>query len=283
MNNNLFDNISSKYIINLIFDYIKCKNTKFKIIQYSKSLQNIINIKLFDYQSMYVNKFGFKYKDYIHYHPNEYLNCFNKDILNKKYKEDLDKSNIDNKLFKKIVANVCIKIANETEFIKDEFSSIHRVPEEIIEIYSPLFDEISNSPFFKKFFTILISIDIIQKYDLIKDYISFFKKLNETNINYSSLTINYKENSNSEIIKQLNINFDNIKRFTFNYEEDEKKDYSNSNNYHIFFNNLFSLFNAKNNLVYLNLKRINRNYNKLNSNYIKLINDFKSLTNFMYE
>ena len=276
MNKHLFDKISSKYIINKIFDFIKSRNFKLKIINHTKSLQSKLNITLYDYQYAYINKYNFEYDNYFHKYINRYINCFDKDSLNQNFQEDLKKCKVDINVFKKIEVDHFIQNENKL-ILKEGGDIIYEMPEKIIEIYSPLLDLISETEFFEKFCSILISIDIIQKYDLKNDYSSLFNKLNESNINYASLTINNKENYDVGILKQLNINFCKIKRLTSEYEDDENAEKSNSNNYDIFYNTLFSSFNVKNNLIYLKLKRRNKHYNKFNIKYINNLNDFKSL------
>ena len=88
-NESLFTKIKSKYIINNICSYIKDENILRKLFFYSKSLQEKININLFDYQKNYANK-RMKWEDYLYYYYTSYKD-FNKDILKNKLKKRLRK------------------------------------------------------------------------------------------------------------------------------------------------------------------------------------------------
>ena len=69
-NTNLLENIKSKYFIQNIFQHLHEK-TKLQIITYNKSLQQLINIKLFNYRFFSISYIIFepngKGKEYFHY------------------------------------------------------------------------------------------------------------------------------------------------------------------------------------------------------------------------
>lgn len=47
--------IKSIYILDLLFDYIKDENFKYKLVVHSKYHQNLMNIKLIDYKMAYLD------------------------------------------------------------------------------------------------------------------------------------------------------------------------------------------------------------------------------------
>ena len=148
--------------------------------------------------------------------------------------------------------------------------------EKLINIESPLFEILSKTRNFGKIFTIYISQKIIDKHKLKDEYKKFFDKLNKLNIEYESIFYDYKDINNINYLKQININFNKIKKITLAIEYD--------NNYYYYFNRkqkdflevLFSFKNIVNNLIYLDIKY---KYYKINipPNLFENINNFKSL------
>ena len=117
-----------------------------------------------------------------------------------------------------------------------------------IDIYSPFIESaISND-----FHFINIPLDDIQKYNLTKDYISFFKKQNKDDKKYKVL-ISLKKAYQIDILKNLNIDFSNINQFVFVYMnnffyfnvKNERKD--------PILNSIYSLVNIPDNLEVLDL------------------------------
>ena len=76
-----------------------------------------------------------------------------------------------------------------------------------IDIYSPLFEIISKSKDFDKYYIINISQKNIDKYKLEDNYRLAFKKLNNTNSKYSSICYTFNDKTKLHLLKELNINF----------------------------------------------------------------------------
>ena len=267
MDKNLINAISSKYISEKIFDYIKDKNYKLKLFLYSKALQEKYDIKLFHYQETYINQFKFNYNLYLNEYTHKYIKLFKINNLKDAYEKDLLQCKVDNNIFESVIINY---------FNKNEKNLINDKNEKIIEIYSPLFEPILKTELLEKIFTIYIPINIIEEYNLKTDYITVFNKLNKTNGNYS-LKIMFNENNDINLLKELNINFNKIRRMTIIFEESEGEENSDINNYNKFYSTLFSLFDNKNNLIYLNIENKNKHYYKIMLNFMNNINNFASL------
>ena len=86
-NKSLLEKIKSKYIINNLLSFILDKSFFLKLFFYSKSLQNKVNIQLYDYIEEYFNK-RIKWEDYlypINYDDYKYKIDFLKNKFEKKY------------------------------------------------------------------------------------------------------------------------------------------------------------------------------------------------------
>ena len=90
-NEEIINNLSSKHILNIIFNYIKDENFKDKLFLYSKKYQNKFDIKLLGLKENYLKKI--KLDKYLYIESDS----FEKDFLAKKY----DKFLIEKKLIKK--------------------------------------------------------------------------------------------------------------------------------------------------------------------------------------
>ena len=278
----LLAKINSKYIYNIIFDYIKDTKFKLKFFINSKLFQKLSNIALIDYQEQYINKFNLNPNDYL---SNSNKNNFfsfdenNKDYLKQNLEEKLSKYKIDINLYKTYIVNYYKKCFNNYQKnqrkIQDEDYKIN--------IYSPFFDCLSKSDIFE-YFNIEIPIDYIKENKCENDYISVFDKLNKQNLNYSSLYY-YFEDINDINEFKININFSQIKRLKLEQkyknkfginevENNNKKKEKEEQN--IFFLNFLSYKNFENNLLYLNFI-INENNYKIDSNLFSNINNFKLL------
>ena len=86
-NKSILEKIKSKYIINNLLSFILDKAFFLKLFFYSKSLQNKVNIQLYDYIEEYFNK-RIKWEDYlypINYDDYKYKIDFLKNKFEKKY------------------------------------------------------------------------------------------------------------------------------------------------------------------------------------------------------
>ena len=274
INRRILESISSKYITERIFDYIKEKNFKFKLLFYSKLFQNKLGLKLIDFQTKYAHHLGMDLNKYLNSDENEDVNKFNKNCLRQKLEEDLLRMKINSNIFENIVLNVFKKaeeeIINNPKYINVDYKEF----ENKIEIYSPLIDMISKLGIFEINFTIPISAKIIDKLNLKNDYISKFNKLNESNSKYSSIIFNVKESNDINYLKELKIDFNKIKRLTIIEDNFQKL---NIWDYNYFFETLFSLDNIKSNLVYLNLELFKHHNNRIETSLVESLNSFKSL------
>ena len=256
----LLDKISSKYLIKHISSYIKDTNFIYKLFINSKYFQSKINLSLIDYKEKYFEK-RIYYKKYLINLRKDYFNE-NKDLLNNKLQKDLLKYKLDEKTFKKIATNYFI---NYYKNIKKD--NIYKYLLEI-DIDSPLFESLSKIENFEKMFTIIISTENIKSFG--KEYLTNLNILK----NYYSIRLILSYIKDIIYIKDLNINFNNIKNLTININEVtyEVLDYYN---YYEYFKILFSLGNFQNNLVYLNLE--GRLENKFETKLLENINNLKSL------
>ena len=267
-NQGIIDKIKSVYIIKNIFNFIKNSNFQLKLFIYSKYFQNKLNIKLIDYKEQYLKKLKFNLELYLY--SKEQKNKV--DLLKQKYNKFLS----DNKLNKEIFEDILYEVL-ESKQIKDideeEVNNINKDYDKKININSPLFEKISKTKMFEKNLSIYIS----QKKSK-NDYIKIFDKLNESNIKYSSIfyDIYYNAMDENNYLKELNINYNNIKKLTLNikYDIDYEEDILYENNKD-FFETFFSFNNIQNNLIYLNIDFDEENY--LTSELFENINDFKSL------
>lgn len=276
------ENISSSSIINLIFKYIKDENFKYKLVSYSKYLQKRLKLTLLDYQETYLCDKGLNFINYIYNKDNIYEETFDKNVYNKRLEKDLSNIKLERKDFDKIVFNYYNGDKEGEEVGEDDGIKI--------DIYSPFFDIISSSGTKHfNYFGIPISINVIRKHNLKKDYISVFEKMNNSNIKYNSLYIYYKYIEDINYLNELKINFNNIKKLDFSIyddEDDEDEDYdenntdkeSKENNAKKYdcLKKFFSFDNFEVNLVFLDLILPKKGNFKLESNLFKNLN-FQSL------
>ena len=93
--------------------------------------------------------------------------------------------------------------------------------EQYINIDSPLFNIISKTKVFNEMYTIYISKKNIDDFKLKDYYIKIFNTLNNENKKYSSIFYTFKEKAQLNYLKELNINFNNIKRLRLKCKEDK--------------------------------------------------------------
>ena len=278
MSKKVLERINSKYILGYIFNYIKNDNLKFELFRYSKLFQKMMKFELFDYQQ----KFFAKKKIYLE----KYLlnDCSKKIYFTKIFQEDLSKFNIDfnqyliNKYFKlyleKIKQRKNSTFSNDNDYGNKEYKQFDKsiYPEVLIDINSPFFDKISkNSELFEEF-SIFISL-ILNDDDpnLSDNFSSIFNIMNNNKYKYSSITIDKKiYHRELNILKEIKINTEQIKRLTINlhqsYEGNYKKTFS--------IDDLLSL-NFHKNLIYLYIG--NSSYYQGNASSFQSLEKFESL------
>ena len=197
MDKNLL-NVSSRYIIDGIFNYIGNPILKLKLFSYSKFYQKEFNLKLGDYIKVFsiikeCKKYLCCFEEIGDFHNKFYLvpyGNYPKDGLIKLLEDDLKyKYKCDLLFFTQIIFG----------YFKNFTDYKYKKPI-LIDIFSPLFDSLSQLKNFDKIFTIPIAINremrIIEgnttkiggnecKINLLNDYISIFDRLNKSNIKYS--------------------------------------------------------------------------------------------------
>ena len=227
----LLNKISTKYIIENIFNYINIPHFKLKLFSYSKFFQKKFNLNLEDYINVYFD-IRRKYKEYLccfneigdyygKYDPFLYSN-YEKDILIKSLESDLKL------IYKMDIQSFTPEIIN---YCKNSYSRNKTII--LLDIFSPFFDCLSQLQNFDEIFTIPIEINrpikIKDDCNIINDYISAFDKLNKSNIKYSiSISFcdlglefyynSYKEEIYKEYWQKFIINIQNASRLLlFNY------------------------------------------------------------------
>ena len=259
----LFDKIKSKNIIVNITSYIKDENYLLKLIKYSKYIQKKLDINILNYQEKFQEKFlnkRFNYEDFLIFNLERYSEKI--EILYDKFKKQTLKYKINSQNINKFVVNYFNNYYNNLN--NKEYSLYENSKD--IDLDSPFFDVLLNTDFFNKIFNIAISIEYIYE----KEYKSKLKKINESNIEISSLTfyIEYEEDFDLNLIKDLNINFSQLKKLII-----KKNRYLEIN-----FKELINLFNIQNNLIYFQYESGDYYHShKIDLNLIEIINNFKSL------
>ena len=268
-NTSILAKIKSNYILKNIFNYILSKNFILKFFVYSNYFKKRLDLQLINYQEGYLNQFNMVLFDYLFFNEKEfYSKDFNKNSLKEKLDNDISKNKLNMNKIECIIIDY-FKISQE--IVKIELESFNEIP---IDIYSPFFNCISKTKFFETRFTINIFVNLIEKFNLKKDYIEAFNELNKSNSNYSSLNFKYTKNDDVKYLEDFNLNFNKIKRLTV---IKDISDSGNGNDYNnnYFLEKLFS-FNLSNDLVYLSIKLSDTN-NTIKSNSIKNLNNLKSL------
>ena len=282
-NNSILYKIKSKFILYQIFEFIKEPKLAYKLFVHSKSFQKKIEREIVHYERLYLEQFGINWREYLFCPKNRYIDKFNKYLLKNILKEDIIKNKLDINLVQKIIIDIYMKYDQYYKKSKNNDDELSE-NENLIDIYSPFFDVLSKMDFFS-YFSIFISAPIIHEHNLVNDYISVFNKLNTYSSKYSSLTFCYQEPNDIVYLKRFNINFGQIKRLTFIF--DDYYDYYNNiidydynlnkYNYIKFFNIIFELKNIGNSLVKLVLNVNLTKYMKIEPKIIENLNNFKLL------
>ena len=272
----LKDKIKSSYIIEYIINYIPDKFFYEKLFIYSKKYQKQLNIKLIGLKENYLKQKGFAIDNYLH------IKLFQKDFLANEYHNLLKEKNLN----KEEIENIIFDIFDNKKIKDIDEEDLHKAQNEtLIDIDSPLFNILSKTKNFGNIFTIYISQENIDNFNLKNDYISLFENLNNSNAKYKSIFYSLKDVEKLNYLKDINIDFNKIKKITLKIGEentdynDEEEIYENeatvcSNNNNHFFEDLFSSYGLQNNLIYLNICYTNYN---INDNIFENINNLKSL------
>ena len=256
----IINEIKSKYIIKKIFNYIQDENYIYKIFLYSKKSKARLDLNYAKFKEKYLNKLGFDINSYLCI---EKYDCWHEQDLQKKYNKFLNNNKISKEELEKMIFDIYDnKKLNELDEV-DPSTIRNYYKEKLIDIDSPLFPIISKSKNFEKIFSIYINEKIIEKYNKKDKIIKLFDDLNNSNINYSSITY-YDDQLN--YMKDFNIK--NIKRLTFNTYPNYRE-----TKYQIV-KSIFSINNIENSLFYLKLECNNK---KIEFDLFKNINKFKSL------
>jgi len=261
-NNCKLENIISKYIIDKIFSFINEPNYIYKLINYSKRFQKKLNINLLNYKEIYFNE-RVNYDEYIYYEArfHDYVNS--KELLTEKYKKDILDYQINEKNIKIFILNYY------KNYIKNKNNCLYKFSKNII-LGSPFLEVLSKSDIFGQLFNIVYHTGHYIKEEEELKNISKFKELNKYNSQYSSIIFDYFCENNINLIKDLDINYKQLKKLIIKY------DVSLNDNCKILMNNLFSC-DILNNLVYFELNLGCFPSTRLEPKTFENINNFKSL------
>ena len=216
-------NISSKFLLQKILEYINDFKLKYRLFAHSKHFQNLLGLDIVDYECVYISKFDMSIRDFLicEYNPNsENFNINHlKDIFDKKIKE----YNLDEKLIRKIIVDNFIKMGKKPKE-KDKVESPY-----YIDAFSPLLYDISTTKKFETSFVLEIQWDIIEKFNLENDYKEVFDRLNKSNVNYPMISFEYKHYDDIKHLKELNIDLNKIKNLSIKQQKinSKNKDYKN--------------------------------------------------------
>ena len=263
MEERLLNKIKSKYICKMIFD-ITYENFKYKLFNYSKHFQEILEIKLTDYKEKYWAKKGIKLGDYLCLKTQKKYNTnnFNKKLLYDTLKSFIDKNNINLDSLKSYLI----------EFYQNQ-KNLNK-PKLLLDIYSPFFEELSKSDCFDSFI-IPIEIDLIDKNQLISDYRTAFENMNKNVLNNICVKINFRNEKDIDLLKDMKINYEKIQDLDIINIGNEK-----NINYDSIFKKLFLAPNFGKNIKRLNLK-IHDIWGKINNiKIIDNVNNFSNLISF---
>ena len=252
-NQRLINGIKSQYILRHILHYVKDNKLQYKLFAFSKLYQKKADINIIFYKRIYLLNI---FRENVLY--NEYNNNYN---LKKKYNEYILKKNLNKKELERLI----YEINNEDGMLENPLES------KKISVDSPLFEILSKTKNFASNYTLYINQNNCAKSNLKKKFLD----INKLNINYSSIYFVIYKKRKIYYLKRLNIDFSKIKRMSIKYDDDNDPNWNlekyQNNNY--FFENLFSINNIENNLIFLYI-----HFKCYLDNYIfEKINSFKSL------
>ena len=195
--------IRSKYILNYIFNYIKDDNLDLKLLAYSKYFKNKLDINLSYCYKKYLDSLCFDINEYLYKKEEEY----EKDILIKKYNNFISKNKLNKEEFEMILYEI-LNNQNEKNI-------------KFITIDSPLFEIISKTKKFGKNYEIYISQKDIDKFNLKDNYRILLNKINNNPyIKYYKIYYIYSDKTKIDYLKELNVNYNNIKKISLIYNDD---------------------------------------------------------------
>ena len=211
-----FNKISSKYLINIIFNYLKDDIYKYKLFMHSKKFRKILGLSPIDYQEKSISRTGIKLCNYLsgfpdrNYGPHTDFKYFLKDKGNDYY-EGFKRETLKNdfllhleKLKIKYIKNYLVYYFKKYKENKKDDSNLY------IDIFCPFFDLLSNQEYFSELFTIPIVMPFIERNLMEKEYISAFDKLNKSQKDLSIL-FSYSEEKDIDFFKKC-VNLNKIRK-----------------------------------------------------------------------
>ena len=192
INSKGLNKITSDYILNIITSFIE-DDIRYKLFMHSKKFQKKLGLSLNSYQEKSINRTGIKLCNYLSgyhdekYGPHPYYTSIMKNSGNKYElffrKESLKKNFLShlNMLKIKYIKSYIVYYFKKYKENKKDDSNLY------VDIFCPFFDLLSNQQFFAELFTIPIDSLFIEKNKMENEYISTFKKLNNSKQKYSIL------------------------------------------------------------------------------------------------
>ena len=192
INSKGLNKITSDYILNIITSFIK-DNIKYKLFMHSKKFQKKLGLSLNSYQEKSIKRTGIKLCNYLSgyhdekYGPHPYYTSIMKNSGDKYelfFEKDSLKGNFLshlNMLKIKYIKSYIVYYFKKYKENKKDDSNLY------LDIFCPFFDLLSNQEYFAELFTIPIDTLFIEKNKMENEYISTFKKLNNSKQNYSIL------------------------------------------------------------------------------------------------
>ena len=196
----LIKKIKSKYIIDIIFKYIKDKRFMLKLFKYSKCFQEKFNLNLADYINNYLEDLGLQL-DSIFQFPFEIKAHIN--FNDEKICQD--------------IAKFYVKKINEINK-KEKDNTIYEYHEYKISQNCPIIKYLSKNGILK-YFSIIIHLNQISFFS--SDCLTLFNKLNSSNSEYKSLTIIFSDFNNITNLNDFKIDFNRIVNLTFHRDRTE--------------------------------------------------------------
>ena len=193
--------IRSKYILKYIFNFIGDKTKILRIFAHSKYYQNRLEINIANYCKIYLDNLDFDLNKYV-YRKDIY---YKKDKLIKDYNDFISKNNLNKEEFESIV-NIILN------------SKAEKRKKNYINIESPLFEITLRTNDFEKYYMIIIYQDNINDPKIKEDYSYIFHNLNTSKIKYSVCYV-FNETTKLDDILELNINFNNVKKVNYFYND----------------------------------------------------------------
>ena len=248
---NLFNKISSIYVIRNINSYIPSLNFVYKLIAHCKSEQERLSIKLSNYQKLYYYKTIdlSKYSD-------------DKDILNSLRK----KISLENEeTFKRIA--ISYFLINKPNIYDNSLT---------LRLESPFCDIFLKNGLTVQYFDIFIPILEMREKDLLELYKTKIKELNKSNAKYYSLYLQFGNPYDKSTIDSFHFKFNQITKLQIDLF-----------NFRFHYNPLFAINDIKYYLIYLSLNNIEIPYryglyppqdeDEINTSVLQIINELISL------